>query len=126
MKEFALGKKTFSINRKTDHSFEFVACINDVTFINDSKATNAKQTVESINSVDTEIVLILGGDDLKTDYSWFKNINEGIITECCKVQSNYFDFENEFQSNKLKKGPCEHILASRMMLQNNTVKVAPN
>ena len=75
MKEVALGQKTFSIDRKTDHSFEFVACINDVTFINDSKATNAKQTVESINSVDTEIVLILGGDDLKTDYSWFKNIN---------------------------------------------------
>ena len=31
-----------------------------------------------------------------------------------------------YQSNKLKKGPCEHILATRMMLQNNTVKVAAN
>jgi 6-phosphofructokinase len=31
--------------------------------------------VESINSLDAEIVLILGGDDLKTDYSWFTNIN---------------------------------------------------
>ncbi|MDF2451991.1 MAG: murD [Bacteroidota bacterium] len=75
MKENALGQKTFSISRETDHSFEFVATINDVTFINDSKATNARQTVESINSVDVEIVLILGGDDLKTDYSWFTNIN---------------------------------------------------
>ncbi len=75
MKENALGQKTFSINRETDHSFEFVATINDVTFINDSKATNAKQAVESINSVDAEIVLILGGDDLKTDYSWFTNVN---------------------------------------------------
>ncbi|MCD6018738.1 MAG: UDP-N-acetylmuramoylalanine/D-glutamate ligase [Bacteroidetes bacterium] len=75
MKENALGHKTFSISRETDHSFEFVATINDVTYINDSKATNARQTVESINSVDVEIVLILGGDDLKTDYSWFTNIN---------------------------------------------------
>ena len=75
MKEIALGQKTFSINRETDHSFEFVANINDVTFINDSKATTAKLTVESINSVDTEIVLVLGGDDLKTDYSWFTNVN---------------------------------------------------
>lgn len=75
MKENALGQKTFSISRKTDHSFEFVATINEVTFINDSKATNARLAVESINSVDAEIVLILGGDDLKTDYSWFTNIN---------------------------------------------------
>ena len=75
MKEIALGQKTFSINRETDHNFEFVATINDVTFINDSKATNAKHAVESINSLDAEIVLILGGDDLKTDYSWFTNIN---------------------------------------------------
>ena len=70
-----LKSKTFAINRDTDHSFEFVTNINDVTFINDSKATNAKQTVESINSIDAEIVLILGGDDLKTDYSWFTNVN---------------------------------------------------
>ena len=75
MKESVLGQKTFSISRETDHSFEFVATINDVTFINDSKATNAKATVESINSVDTELVVILGGDDMKTDYSWFNNVN---------------------------------------------------
>ena len=67
--------KTFAISRETDHSFEFVASINDVIYINDSKAINAKQAVESINSIDAEIVLILGGDDLKTDYSWFSNLN---------------------------------------------------
>ena len=70
-----IKSKTFAIDRETDHSFEFVANINDITFINDSKATNAKQTVESINSIDAEIILILGGDDLKTDYSWFTNVN---------------------------------------------------
>lgn len=75
MKESVIGQKTFSISRETDHSFEFVASINDVTFINDSKATNAKATVESINSVDAELVVILGGDDMKTDYSWFNNVN---------------------------------------------------
>lgn len=70
-----IKSKTFAIDRDTDHSFEFVANINDITYINDSKATNAKQTVESINSIDAEIILILGGDDLKTDYSWFTNVN---------------------------------------------------
>ena len=99
MKEFALGKKTFSINRKTDHSFEFVACINDVTFINDSKATNAKQTVESINSVDTEIVLILGGDDLKTDYSWFKNINYYNIKTVIYIGRCFAEIKNIFNKH---------------------------
>ena len=70
-----IKSKTFAIDRDTDHSFEFVANINDITYINDSKATNGKQTVESINSIDAEIILILGGDDLKTDYSWFTNVN---------------------------------------------------
>ena len=63
-----IKSKTFAIDRDTDHSFEFVTNINDITYINDSKATNGKQTVESINSIDAEIILILGGDDLKTDY----------------------------------------------------------
>lgn len=70
-----IKSKTFAIDRDTDHSFEFVTNINDITYINDSKATNGKQTVESINSIDAEIILILGGDDLKTDYSWFTNVN---------------------------------------------------
>lgn len=70
-----IKSKTFAINRETDHSFEFVTNINEVIYINDSKSTNAKLTVESINSIDAEIILILGGDDSKTDYSWFSNIN---------------------------------------------------
>ncbi len=71
MKETITNQKTFSISRDTDHSFEFVTTINDVTYINDSKAITVKATVESINSIDADIVLILGGDDLKSDFSWF-------------------------------------------------------
>lgn len=58
-----------------EHSMENVASINGVTFINDSKSINAKQTAENINSLEADIVLILGGDDSKTDYSWFSAIN---------------------------------------------------
>ncbi len=99
MKEIALGQKTFSINRETDHSFEFVANINDVTYINDSKATNAKLAVESINSVDTEIVLILGGDDLKTDYSWFTNINYYNIKTVIYYGRRFSEIKNIFKKH---------------------------
>lgn len=99
MKEVALGQKTFSINRETDHSFEFVANINEVTFINDSKATNARLAVESINSVDAEIVLILGGDDLKTDYSWFTNINYYNIKTVIYFGRRFSEIKNIFNKH---------------------------
>jgi len=99
MKEVVLGQKTFSISRETDHSFEFVANIDEVTFINDSKATNAKQAVESINSVDTEIVLILGGDDLKTDYSWFTNINYFNIKTVIYFGRRFSEIKNIFNKH---------------------------
>ncbi|MES2762283.1 MAG: hypothetical protein V4677_08750 [Bacteroidota bacterium] len=99
MKENALGQKTFSINRETDHSFEFVANMNDVTYINDSKATNARLAVESINSVDTEIVLILGGDDLKTDYSWFTNINYYNIKTVIYYGRRFSEIKNIFKKH---------------------------
>ncbi len=99
MKETILNQKTFSISRETDHSFEFVATINDVTFINDSKATNAKQTVESVNSVDTELVLILGGDDLKTDYSWFTNLNYFNIKTVIYYGRRFAEIKNIFNKH---------------------------
>jgi UDP-N-acetylmuramoylalanine--D-glutamate ligase len=99
MKEIALGQKTFSINTETDHNFEFVATINDITFINDSKATNAKHAVESINSLDAEIVLILGGDDLKTDYSWFTNINYYNIKTVIYYGRRFAEIKNIFSKH---------------------------
>lgn len=99
MKENILGQKTFSISRETDHSFEFVATINDVTYINDSKATNAKQTVESVNSVDAELVLILGGDDLKTDYSWFTNLNYYNIKTVIYYGRRFAEMKNIFNKH---------------------------
>lgn len=99
MKENALGQKTFSISRETDHSFEFVANINEVTFINDSKATNARLAVESINSVDAEIVLIVGGDDLKTDYSWFANINYYNIKTVIYFGRRFSEIKNIFNKH---------------------------
>ena len=41
---------------------QFVARISDVDYINDSKATNVAAAVASIESVDTMLVLVAGGD----------------------------------------------------------------
>ena len=77
----------------------FVANINDVTYINDSKATNAKLAVVSINSIDAEIVLVLGGDDLKTDYSWFTNVNYYNIKTVIYFGRRFSEIKNIFNKH---------------------------
>jgi UDP-N-acetylmuramoylalanine--D-glutamate ligase len=71
IKEIPISKLE-SFKRNTEHNMEVVDTKNGITYINDSKSISAKLSAENINSIDAELVLIFGGDDLKTDYAWFK------------------------------------------------------
>jgi UDP-N-acetylmuramoylalanine--D-glutamate ligase len=51
------------------HRLEFVAEINNIKFINDSKATTADSALWALENIDTGIVLIAGGKDKGADYS---------------------------------------------------------
>ena len=51
-----------------EHALEFVAEINGVRFINDSKATNVISLKAALESIDTGINLIIGGRDKGNDY----------------------------------------------------------
>ncbi|HEX7367004.1 MAG TPA: UDP-N-acetylmuramoyl-L-alanine--D-glutamate ligase [Pelobium sp.] len=50
------------------HRLEFVANISGITFINDSKATNVNSVWYALESINTDIVLIMGGVDKGNDY----------------------------------------------------------
>ena len=50
------------------HRMQFVARIGAIDFINDSKATNVAAAVASIESVDTMLVLVAGGDGKGGDF----------------------------------------------------------
>lgn len=52
-----------------EHRLEFVASINGIEFINDSKATNINSTWYALESMQKPTVLILGGQDKGNDYS---------------------------------------------------------
>jgi UDP-N-acetylmuramoylalanine--D-glutamate ligase len=52
-----------------DHNMEFVDTINGVAYINDSRAIRITATRNSLEAIDTGIVLIIGGDDNTNDYS---------------------------------------------------------
>ena len=51
-----------------EHRLEYVGTINGVKYVNDSKATNVNSTWYALESMDTPVVLILGGKDKGNDY----------------------------------------------------------
>jgi UDP-N-acetylmuramoylalanine--D-glutamate ligase len=55
--------------QNVEHRMEFVARINNIDFINDSKATNVNSTWYALESVDAPIVWIVGGVDKGNDYT---------------------------------------------------------
>jgi len=52
-----------------EHRMEFVAKVNDIEFINDSKATNVNATWFALESMDKPTIWIAGGQDKGNDYS---------------------------------------------------------
>lgn len=52
-----------------EHRLEFVASINGIEFINDSKATNVNSTWYALESMEKPVVWICGGQDKGNDYN---------------------------------------------------------
>lgn len=52
-----------------EHRLEYVAEVNGVTYINDSKATNVDACYCALESMTTPVVLIIGGKDKGNDYA---------------------------------------------------------
>lgn len=50
------------------HRLETVACIDGVTYVDDSKGTNVDATLKAVANIKTETVLLLGGKDKGYDY----------------------------------------------------------
>lgn len=57
-----------------EHRLEFVAEVDGVRYVNDSKATNVNSTWYALESMDTPVVLILGGKDKGNDYSEIEDL----------------------------------------------------
>jgi len=64
-----------------EHNLEFVARINQVNYVNDSKATSIGDTWNSLTAMTEEVVLILGCTDLRSDYEMLK----GLVKEKVKA-----------------------------------------
>jgi len=52
-----------------EHRLEFVAKVHGVSFINDSKATNVNSAWYALESINTPIIWVAGGQDKGNDYN---------------------------------------------------------
>ena len=57
-----------------EHRMEPVSVVKGITFINDSKATNVNSTWYALESMNSPVILILGGVDKGNDYSLLKEL----------------------------------------------------
>lgn len=68
-----LNQSLLSRNRvrssEDDHQLEFVDEINEIAYINDAKSIRLTATRNALESIETSVVLIIGGDDRDNDYS---------------------------------------------------------
>lgn len=62
-------RESLSDFTNVEHRLEFVAKVNGIEFINDSKATNVNSTWFALESMDKPTVWIVGGVDKGNDYS---------------------------------------------------------
>ena len=62
-----------------DHRLQYVATVNGVRYINDSKATNVNSCWYALESMTTPTILILGGTDKGNDYS---EIDSLVLEKC--------------------------------------------
>jgi len=62
----AAGVRSFA---GVEHRLEFVAAIGDVSFYNDSKATNVDATLKALDAFPGNLLVILGGKDKGSDFT---------------------------------------------------------
>ena len=65
--------------QNVEHRLEFVASINGIEFINDSKATNVNSTWYALESMEKPTVWIVGGQDKGNDYNELAEIVKGKV-----------------------------------------------
>jgi len=60
--------------KSLEHRMEYVASVRGIDFINDSKATNVNSLWFALESMETPVVLIMGGVDKGNDYSAIREL----------------------------------------------------
>jgi len=82
-------RESLSDFKNVEHRLEFVAKVNGIEFINDSKATNVNSTWYALESMEQKTVWIVGGVDKGNDYdSLIELVQENVSAIVCLGNDN--------------------------------------
>jgi UDP-N-acetylmuramoylalanine--D-glutamate ligase len=112
------------------HRIEFVANISGISFINDSKATNVNSVWYALESIKTDVILIMGGVDKGNDYTMLKSlVREKVKAIIClgkdnKTLHDAFEDDVEVMVNTFSASEAVQI-AYHMAKKGSTVILSP-
>ncbi|WP_234461936.1 UDP-N-acetylmuramoyl-L-alanine--D-glutamate ligase [Pedobacter segetis] len=116
--------------KNIDHRLEFVANISGITFINDSKATNVNSVWYALESLNTDVILIMGGVDKGNDYTMLKElVRQKVKAIICLGKDNKaihdaFEDDVEVMVNTFSANEAVQI-AYHMAKKGSTVLLSP-
>tara|TARA_B100001093_G_scaffold375438_1_gene360491 strand:+ start:2279 stop:3565 length:1287 start_codon:yes stop_codon:yes gene_type:complete len=124
--EIMLG---FSKRSHLSHRLERFCTFDGVTYINDSKSTNLDSTFNALESVEENIVLIMGGDNKKISYNSLKNIINNKVKLLILIGDNRQYINNQLSVEvdtilfETLKGATDYIFSN--LKSNYTVLLSP-
>ena len=103
-----------------EHRIEFVREIDGVKYYNDSKATNTDSAIKALETFNSHIILIAGGDDKGTDLTEFMQLVKSRVDELILVG----DAAARFKQSALENGFDESKIYEAGYSMNKAVEVA--
>jgi len=116
--------------KNVEHKLEFVAKVNGIEFINDSKATNVNSTWYALESMEQKTVWIVGGVDKGNDYdSLLELVQDNVSAIVClgndndKIIETFSDIVDEIvETNSAYEAVAN---AYRLAKKEQTVLLSP-
>lgn len=116
--------------KNIEHRLEHVARISGVDYINDSKATNVNSTWYALESVNADVILIMGGVDKGNDYEMLKDlVKQKVKAIVCLGKQNkriHEAFEDHVEIIVNTHSAYEAVqVAYHLATKGNTVLLSP-
>lgn len=125
-KECFEGIKTF---KKPHHRLEFVANLNGITYVNDSKATTVEAVIRAVDSVTGNVILIAGGIDKGCSYrQWSSALKEKVRKVLLIGRSReklFNEITPELEAEKLETLEEAIKRASSLAKKGETILLSP-
>lgn len=117
-------EKSFATFKGVEHRLEFVRSLDDVEYINDSKATNVNSVWYALQSFNKPIYLILGGKDKGNDYDSITELVKKNVKKIYAIGSSAEKIKLHFDSFidvTIVPSLVETVLAAREEAKSGSV-----